>query len=175
MYRLLKAGTAGKISDMLTIRKGCEADRPIVWRIIREVIACGDTYVFLTDTPEDEMLDYWFAADKHTYVAEQDDDVVATFWIKANQPGFGSHVANAAYMVSSDARGQGVGKQIALWSLEEARRLGFTAMQFNFVVKTNPAVRLWQAIGFEIIGEIPDAFNSPSTGLVNAYIMYRKL
>ena len=78
-------------------------------------------------------------------------------------------------MVSSEVRGKGVGKHIALWSLDEARRMGFTAMQFNFVVKTNPAVRLWQNIGFEIIGEIPDAFDSPENGMTNAYIMYRKL
>lgn len=160
---------------MVTIRTAAESDRSAVWQIIREVITGGDTYVFLPDTSEDEMLGYWLGKDKHSYVAQLDGRIVATFWIKANQPGFGSHVANAAYMVSSDARGKGVGRHIALWSLDEARRLGFTAMQFNFVVKTNPAVRLWRDIGFEIIGEIPDAFNSPEHGLTNAYIMYRKL
>jgi GNAT superfamily N-acetyltransferase len=160
---------------MIIVLKAEKIDRSAVWQIIKEVIAGGDTYVFPPDSSEDDMLDYWFAADKHTFVAEIDSEVVATFWIKANQPGFGSHVANAAYMVASDARGKGVGKHIALWSLDEARRLGFTAMQFNFVVKTNPAVKLWRDIGFEIIGEIPDAFNSPEHGLTNAYIMYRKL
>jgi len=160
---------------MIELRKARASDRAAIWRIIREVIAGGDTYVFLPDSSENEMLSYWLGDGKHTYVAELDGGVVATFWIKANQPGLGSHIANAAYMVSADARGKGVGKQIALWSLDEARRLGFTAMQFNFVVKTNPAVRLWLDIGFEIIGEIPDAFASVKTGLTNAYIMYRKL
>lgn len=160
---------------MIVVRKAQESDRFAVWRIIKEVLAGGDTYVYPPDSSENDMLAYWFAAGKNTYVAEIDDKVVATFWMKANQPGLGSHIANAAYMVSSDARGKGVGKHIALWSLDEARRMGFTAMQFNFVVKTNPAVKLWQDIGFEIIGEIPDAFNSSKTGLTNAYIMYRKL
>jgi len=160
---------------MIELRKAADSDRAAIWRIIKEVIASGDTYVFPPESPEKEMLSYWLGDDKHTYVAEFDGRVVATFWIKANQPGLGSHVANAAYMVSSEMRGKGVGKEIALWSLDEARRLGFTAMQFNFVVKDNPAVRLWQDIGFEIIGEIPDAFASAKTGLTNAYIMYRKL
>lgn len=160
---------------MIVVRKAQESDRSAVWRIIKEVLAGGDTYVYPPDSSKNDMLAYWFAAGKNTYVAEIDDKVVATFWMKANQPGLGSHIANAAYMVSSDARGKGVGKHIALWSLDEARRMGFTAMQFNFVVKTNPAVKLWQDIGFEIIGEIPDAFNSSKTGLTNAYIMYRKL
>ena len=144
---------------MITVRKAEKSDRAAVWQVIKEVIAGGDTYVFPPDSSEDDMLAYWFAPEKNTYVAEIDGAVVATFWLKANQPGFGSHIANAAYMVSSDARGKGIGKYIALWSLDEARRLGFTAMQFNFVVKTNPAVKLWQNVGFEIIGEIPDAFD----------------
>ncbi len=79
-------------------------------------------------------------------------------------------------MVAPTAAGKGIGKQLALWSLDEARRLGFTAMQFNFVVKSNTvAVNLWQSVGFEIIGEIPDAIHHAKSGLTNAYIMYRKL
>jgi L-amino acid N-acyltransferase YncA len=160
---------------MINIRTAQESDRSAVWQIIKEVIAGGDTYVFSPDSAEDEMLDYWFAAEKHTYVAELDGLIVATFWIKANQPGLGSHVANAAYMVSSHVRGMGIGKQIALWSLDEARRLGFLSMQFNFVVRTNPAVKLWKNIGFEIVGEIPDAFDTGDNGFTNALVMYRRL
>src|SRR5438477_8607938 len=121
---------------MLVIRKGEDKDRPAVWQIIKAVIAGGDTYVYPPDSSEDEMLEYWFSAEKHTYVAELDGRIVATFWLKANQPGLGAHIANAAYMVSPDAHGKGIGRQIADWSLDEARRLGFTAMQFNFVVKS---------------------------------------
>lgn len=161
---------------MVEIRKILEKDTPAVWKIIKLVIAGGNTYVFSPDASEDEMMAYWFAPDKHNYVAELDGEVVATFWLRANQPGLGSHVANAAYMVSPEAFGKGIGKKIALWSLDEARRLGFAAMQFNFVVKTNAvAVNLWKSIGFEVIGEIPDAFHHSREGLVNALIMYRKL
>src|SRR5437016_1887694 len=161
---------------MLVIRKAEDKDWPAVWKIIKAVITGGDTYVYPPDSPEGDMLEYWLSPDKHTYVADLEGGIVATFWLKANQPGLGSHVANAAYMVSPDAAGRGIGKQIALWSLDEARRLGFTAMQFNFVVKSNVvAIRLWQKIGFEIIGEIPNAFDHAQNGLTNAYIMYRKL
>ncbi len=161
---------------MIQIRAAIDADKAAVWRIIKEVIAGGDTYVFAPDASEDEMMAYWFSPDKYNYVAVLDAKVVGTFWLRANQPGLGSHVANAAYMVSSAANGQGVGRQMAEYSLEEAKRLGFTAMQFNFVVKSNTvAVNLWQKVGFEIIGEIPDAFDHSTNGLTNAYIMYRKL
>ena len=159
------------------IRTAVEVDKPAVWQIIKAVIAGGDTYVFPPETSRDEMLEYWYARDKHVYVAaEQDDEIVGTFWLKPNYPGLGSHVCNAAYMVAPEAAGKGIGRKMADFSLDEARRLGFTAMQFNFVVASNTAaVRLWQSIGMEIIGEIPDAFDHRELGLTNAYIMYRKL
>ena len=168
---------------MLEIRKATQEDWPLIWLIIKTVIAAGDTYTFAPDSPEEEMMAFWFSPDKHTYVAILSEPpasaagaVAGTFFLKANQSGPGSHVGNAGYMVSPEARGKGVGRQMAEWSLGEARRLGFTAMQFNFVVKSNVyAVKLWQDIGFEIIGEIPDAFDHRQNGLTNAYIMYRKL
>ena len=161
---------------MLEIRKAADRDKGAVWKIIKSVIAGGDTYVFSPDSTEDDMLAYWFAADKYIYVAVLDKQLVGTFWLKDNQPGLGSHVANAAYMVSPDATGKGVGRRMAEFSIEEARRLGYKSIQFNFVVKSNEvAVRLWQSVGFEIIGEIPDAFSHAKNGMTNAYIMYRKL
>lgn len=170
---------------MTTIRKATDADRPAVWKIIKSVIAGGDTYVFDPETPEDEMIAYWFSPEKHVYVAvsvppasggDQPDEILGTYWLKPNQPGLGDHVANGAYMVSTDAAGKGVGKQMALHSIEEARSLGFRSVQFNFVVKSNTvAVNLWKRVGFEIIGEIPDAFRHSKNGLTNAYIMHRKL
>ncbi len=161
---------------MTGIRKAQTSDRDAIWDIIRKVIATGETYVFSPDTPEDEMITYWFSPEKYVYVAEEDGKILGTYWIKPNQPGLGSHVCNAAYMVAPAAAGKGIGRLMAEHSLEEAKRLGFKSMQFNFVVKSNiAAVRLWQSVGMEIIGEIPDAFDHRENGLTNAYIMYRKL
>ena len=170
---------------MTTIRKATEADKSAVWQIIKSVIAGGDTYVFDPETPAGEMIAYWFSPEKYVYVAVsepssstggQPDEILGTYWLKPNQPGLGDQVANGAYMVSPNAKGKGVGKQMALHSIEEARSLGFRAVQFNFVVKSNTvAVNLWKSVGFEIIGEIPDAFRHSKNGLTNAYIMYRRL
>ena len=102
--------------------------------------------------------------------------IVGTFFLKDNQPDLGSHIANAGYMVAPEAMGKRVGRTMAEFSLKEAKELGYLAMQFNFVVKSNTvAVRLWQQVGFEIIGEIPEAFQHQENGLTNALIMYRKL
>lgn len=161
---------------MLHIRKSVSTDAEGIWAILKPIISKGDAYVFSPDMSKEDMLNYWLSADKHTYTAFRDDQIVGTFFMKDNQMGLGSHIVNAGYATLPTAGGQGIGKQMGLFSLEEARRLGYKAMQFNIVVKTNErAVRLWQAIGFQIIGEIPEAFQHQTLGLVNAYIMYQKL
>jgi len=178
---------------MLEIRKAAEEDKPEIWKIIKAVIAPGDTYTFAPDSTEEEMIAFWCSPEKHTYVAvwseapqragildnessRSNGQIVGTFFLKANQPGLGAHVGNAGYMVAPEAKGKRVGRTMAEYSLEESRRLGFKSIQFNFVVKSNAvAVKLWQDVGFEIIGEIPEAFNHAENGLTNAYIMYRKL
>lgn len=161
---------------MIEIRKAAEKDAEQIWEIIEAVIASGDTYVFAPDSPKEKMLDYWFAGDKQTYVALSENKIVGTFFLKANQPDLGSHIANAGYMVAPKATGRGIGRTMAEFSLEEAERLGFRAMQFNFVVKSNEvAVKLWQSLGFKIIGEIPEAFRHGEKGLTNAFVMYRKI
>ncbi len=163
---------------MIKIRSSLkEADADAVWAIIEPVIEAGDTYTFEPGTPRDKMVNWWFADGHHCYAAEEDKgEVVGIFWIRENQPGLGDHVGNAAYMVSPSAHGKGIGRQMGEYSLDEARRLSFTAIQFNFVVSSNnAAVRLWQSIGMEIIGTIPNAFLHKQNGPTDAYIMYREL
>jgi len=111
-----------------------------------------------------------------TYVAETDGVVVGTYILKPNQPGLGSHVANAGYMVHPDHAGKGTGKAMCEHSLEEARKGGYLAMQFNIVVSTNEtAVALWKKMGFSIVGVLPKVFRHIERGLVDAYVMHRFL
>jgi ribosomal protein S18 acetylase RimI-like enzyme len=61
-------------------------------------------------------------------------------------------------------------------SLAHARTRGYRAIQFNFVVSTNErAVKLWQKLGFDIVGRLPGAFNHPGLGFVDAFVMYRQV
>ncbi|EMI56469.1 GCN5-related N-acetyltransferase [Rhodopirellula sallentina SM41] len=49
-------------------------------------------------------------------------------------------------------------------------------MQYNLVVATNEgAVRLWQKLGFYIVGTLTGAFEHPKLGYVDAHIMYKTL
>jgi GNAT superfamily N-acetyltransferase len=110
------------------------------------------------------------------YVAEDAGPIVGTYVLKANQVGLGSHVANAGFMVSPAARGVGVGRAMGEHSLAEARRLGYHAMQFNFVVSTNQtAIRLWERLGFRVVGTLPGAFRHRTQGFVDALVMFRSL
>jgi len=158
------------------LRPADEADVDAIWEIFHLVVAGGDTYVFPPEMSRDDALAYWFGKDTRTWVAEIQGRVVGTYILKPNQPGLGSHVANAAFMVSPRARGLGVGKRMAEHCLVEARRLGFRAMQFNFVVSTNEhAVRLWEHLGFTIVGTLPGAFRHSRHGFVDAHVMFRSL
>jgi L-amino acid N-acyltransferase YncA len=161
---------------VLEIRSATSEDRDAIWNIFHAVVAAGDTYAFDPKMSRDEALTYWFRADTHTYVAQRDGCVVGTYILKTNQPSPGSHVANAAFMVASDAQGSGVGRRMAEHCLEEARRFGFRAMQFNFVVSTNKAaICLWKHLGFNIVGTLPGAFRHPKRGYVDVYVMFRSL
>lgn len=160
----------------MNIRPATSADQDAVWEIFHDVIATGDTYVFDPAMPRDEALAYWFHEGTRTYVAEADGKIVGTYILKANQPGLGSHVANASFMVSSSARGLGAGRRMGEHCLEEARKAGFVAMQFNIVISTNEvAVRLWKQLGFEIVGTVPGAYRHCSLGFVDAHVMFRRL
>jgi len=160
----------------MTIRAATDADRDAIWNIFHEIIAAGDTYAFDPQMPREEALAYWFRADTHTYVAEEDGSVVGTYILRPNQSGPGSHVANAAFMVARDAEGAGLGRRMAEHCLSEARRMGFRGMQFNFVISTNTrAIHLWNQLGFKIVGTLPGAFRHPEKGFVDVYVMYRSL
>lgn len=147
-----------------------------VWTIFQEVIAAGDAYVFEPGITLEQFIGYWFASGHHPHVVLLDGDVVGSYFVKANQPGRGSHVANASYMTASSARGRGIAGMMCEHSLRFAKSLGFRAMQFNIVVATNTvAVGLWQKHGFRIIGTAPGAFRHEHLGFVDAHVMFREL
>jgi len=161
---------------MLQIRQATALHSDAIWGIFHPVVARGDTYALDPRISREDGLAYWLHPANSCYIAEHEGNVVGTYILRPNQSGPGSHVANAGFMVSLGARGLGVGRKMGEHALSEARRLGFRAMQFNFVVSTNePAVRLWQQLGFEIVGTLPGAFRHPDMGFVDAYIMFRSL
>jgi ribosomal protein S18 acetylase RimI-like enzyme len=147
-----------------------------IWGIIQNVISTGDTWVFSPDSSREKMLYYWLAEDKYCYVYEIENQIAGIFFFKANQPDLASHVANAGYMVHPDFRGKGIAETMCRFSLIEAKRVGFKAMQFNIVIATNEgAIRLWHKCGFKTVGILPKAFHNANLGYIDALVMYQWL
>jgi ribosomal protein S18 acetylase RimI-like enzyme len=153
-----------------------DGDAAALAEIILPVIREGGTYALDPAMNESDVLGYWLGADKETFVALEGDEIVGTYYLRANQAGGGRHVCNCGYMTRGTATGRGVARAMAKHSFDQARRRGFRAMQFNFVVSTNNrAVGLWHRLGFAIVGRLPQAFRHPEHGYVDALIMYRTL
>ena len=164
------------MSADLAIRPATPADADAVWAILEPTIRAGETYALPRDLARDAAVAYWLGSDRETFVAEADGAILGTYYLRANQPGGGAHVANCGFMTATAAAGRGVARAMCAHALAHARPRGFRAMQFNFVVSTNErAVRLWQGMGFEIVGRLPGAFDHPVHGEVDALVMFQRL
>jgi L-amino acid N-acyltransferase YncA len=158
------------------IREATIADFDQIWPIFHSIVAAGETYTYPRETTREQAISLWLEAPRKTFVAEENGEILGTYYIKTNQPGGGDHVCNCGYMVSSAARGRGLASSMCEHSQQIARSLGYLAMQFNFVASTNEgALRLWTKLGFETVGRLPKAFNHPTQGYVDAMVMYKWL
>ena len=161
----------------VTIRRASDADWPALWPIWQAIVSAQETYAFDPFASSEQARRIWLAdPPSETWLADLDGAVVGTYNLHPNQAGPGSHVANAGFMVAPSARGQGLGRRLAEHCLARARDCGYLAMQFNSVVATNiGAVKLWQDLGFQIIGTVPQAYRHRTSGLVNIHVMHRPL
>jgi len=160
----------------MDIRPARPTDRDAIAGIILPTIRAGTTYAVDADMGEADALAYWLDPGKETFVAEVDGVVLGTYYMRPNQAGGGRHVCNCGYMTLASASGRGIARAMCLHSLAHARSRGYRAMQFNFVVATNErAVRLWQSLGFQVVGRLPGAFQHPAQGFVDALVMYQSL
>jgi len=158
------------------IRKAIPADVDRIWQFWKTIMDQKVYFPYDDSYSRAQIEASWINFDNNMYVAEIDEVIVGAYILKANQPGYGNHIVNAAYMVDTDFRGRGIGGQLCKHSIEAARELGYRGMQFNLVVSTNEsAIRAWKANGFEIIGTVPGGFYHYEKGYVDAYIFFKDL
>jgi ribosomal protein S18 acetylase RimI-like enzyme len=159
------------------IRPFEQADWTAVWRLLHATFLAADTYAFAPESSEAEIHRAWVELPAATFVAcASDGSVLGTYFIKPNQPGLGAHVCNCGYVVAPEAQGQGLASAMCAHSQAQALAMGFRAMQFNLVVATNTrAVRLWQRLGFSVVGTLPGAFHRGRVEFVDALVMYKTL
>lgn len=144
---------------------------PIFTAIVRE----GRTYAYPEDLSSEAARELWMLNPPgRTVVAVEDGVTVGTATMSPNRPGRGSHIATASFMVDPARRGRGVGRALGEHVVRWAGEQGYRGIQFNAVVETNhAAVRLWQSLGFEIIGTVPGAFRHAEDGYVGLHVMFR--
>jgi len=160
----------------LTIRPLRDGDREDVWGMLHPVFRAGETYCIERDIGREGALAFWCDPPHRVFMAIEGEVAVGTLYLMANRRGGGAHVANAGFVTAPSARGRGVAREMLAFALTAAREAGFSAMQFNFVVETNaPALKLWREGGFKVVGRLPDAFDHPRHGLVDAVVLWRTL
>jgi L-amino acid N-acyltransferase YncA len=159
------------------IRPATDADWPAIWPVFQGIVAAGETYAYPEDLTSEQGRDLWLESPPgETVVLEDGGELLGTAKYGPNRPGRGSHVGTASFMVPPTARGRGVGRALGEHVVGRLREQGYRGIQFNAVVETNTgAIRLWQALGFEIVGTVPGAFDSASRGLVGLHVMYLDL
>lgn len=162
----------------VVLRPAAEADFPALFALFQHILQEGLTYSYLPEEmTQERSRRYWMTAEgTHCVIAEIDGQFAGCFALRPNRTGHGDHVANASFIVHPDHRGRGVGRALGKQALVLAKSLGYRAIQYNFVVSVNDiAVKLWQSLGYSIIGTLPEGFRHPTLGLVDVYIMHRYL
>ncbi|MFC7976153.1 GNAT family N-acetyltransferase [Streptomyces cinereoruber] len=163
------------------VREATPEDWPRIWPFWHEIVAAGDTYAWDPDADEHTARTLWMAPGARVFVVEETGGadaagrIVASAYVRPNYGGPARTVANAGFMVAPSCSGRGIGRLLAEHVLQEARREGYTAMVFNAVVETNPALHLWQSLGFTILGTVPQAYAHPRHGRVGLHILHRFL
>ena len=159
-----------------TIRPATPADWPAIWDILRPVFRAGETYAVDRDISESAARALWCDAPAATYVVAGAGAILGTYFIKTNHGGGASHVCNCGYVTAQDAQGRGIARAMCDHSQVAARAFGYRAMQFNMVLASNTgAVALWHKLGFDTVGTLPRAFDHPTLGPVDAYVMWKAL
>jgi GNAT superfamily N-acetyltransferase len=158
----------------MNIRTATDDDWPRIWPVFDEIVRAGDSYAYPPDLTTESAKPWWMS--EETVVLEEDGVLLGTAKMGPNRPGRGAHIGTASFMVCPAARGRGVGRRLGEHVVAWHREHGFAGIQFNAVVETNTAaVRLWQDLGFEIVGTVPAAFESATHGRVGLHVMFLSL
>ena len=147
-----------------------------LYEIFQEVVDSGSQFPYECSSIQ-EFHRQFFGPNSQVYVVcSSKGEILGCFYIKPNYSGRSAHIANAAYMIGSAHRGQGIGTLLVKASLEVAKDLGFQAMQFNMVLSQNlVALKLYQKLGFNIIGTIPRAIRNPDGSYQQGHVLHREL
>lgn len=163
------------LSMSTEIRQISEPDFEPLRQIYNQIVKSDQTLQRNTPFSESDFRNYLLGKSA-AFCLLRDNRILGAYWLSPNSLGHGSHVANGTYIVDPNFRGKGLGSDLCEHSLAQASRLGFKAIQFNWVREDNYASRkLWERFGFSLIGTVPAGFRTDSGEFVNVCIYHRFL
>ena len=159
----------------MTIRPATEADWAQIWPFFREIVADGETYAYPEELTSEQARALWFGQ-QHAVVLEEDGAILGSAtWVRTAR----GVVATSAPGRSWSPRRRAAAAWGAGWG--SASSTG-TASRGTEASSSTPswrpmraAVRLWQSLGFRIVGTVPGAFHSRRHGYVGLHVMYLDL
>jgi GNAT superfamily N-acetyltransferase len=140
----------------LTIRAAEDSDREVLFALFSMVVAEGRTFPTTPPANQDDFNAAWWTK-AAIFVAHVGAELAGSYYLNPNFRGRAAHIGNAGYMVHSDFRGQGIGTRLVEHSIATAPGFGFDALMFNLVFESNPARSLYERLGFEVVGRVPEA------------------
>lgn len=112
----------------------------------REIIQLPELQVYITD--------FGKKPDDICFLAEADGKVAGAVWVRVMED-YGhleEGVPSFAISLYKEYRNQGIGTALMKWMLQELAQRGYEKASLA-VQKANYAVRMYQKVGFEIVGE----------------------
>lgn len=110
----------------------------------------GDRTSFAEDVLAPGIVDEWLADERgRRSVAVDADGGVLGYVAVLPLVGWSSHVGSLRVVVDPEARGQGVGRALSRHGLVSGLELGLTKLVVEVVADAEPAIGMFQALGFE--------------------------
>jgi GNAT superfamily N-acetyltransferase len=134
-------------------------DRPEMgqlFSVFADIVARGEGFPQQPPLTRSVFEDVWVRPVSLVAGAMRQGTLLGAYYLKPNLPGLGSHIANAGYVVDRRYRGLGLGRLLVKDSIARAPLAGFDAIQFNFVFADNPARALYEDLGWQVVGKVPD-------------------
>lgn len=139
------------MSDMI-FREAVRADLPAVIALLADdVLGKARDFTQVDAAYERAFAD--ISADPRNFliVAEQDGDLIGCLQI-TYIPGLGRHGAERSLIesvrVRSDRRGQGLGRELMVWAIDQARQRGCALVQLTTDKSRTDAHRFYLNLGF---------------------------
>jgi GNAT superfamily N-acetyltransferase len=134
------------------------------------IVSSGDGYPHRPPLTRAGFEETWVHPVSIVIGARLDDSLAGAYYLKPNFLGKAAHIANAGYVVAPEARRRGVARALVEDSIWRAPMVGFDAIQFNLVFASNPARPLYEELGWQVTGRVPEAVDGE-----DAIIYWRKV